>query len=360
MNSPRQLITHTIIASIYRVKDLAVKIVSTEHHIPPHNVQRERRILRKLAVEPVNQGYGAHVIKLIEDQCKNSNIELWFKFYPIDLEDYLRSCFKPQNKFNPYYTLGEVLETSLRSSYVNEFDVNEFAKDFFLQIVKGLNFIHQSGIIHRDIKPRNIVLEKLSTGKFNLVLIDFGISYDITETNIDERPDSKITDVSTSIYKAPELLFGVKNYSSAVDIWAMLVILSNFFSLASDCKNYLSSCFDDGYRPGEEDGSDIKLIFSIFEKFGVPTANEWPEVINHGSSEVFNGFFGNSDTSRYIMKLSAVEQRQIIASTFPRIEELSDTKFKNKLYEILVKMASYESTCRITALEILQLLENNE
>lgn len=352
-NRERQVITYTKFARLYRDGEFAVKVLSKDLCVPPHNVQKERQILKKLK----EKGDCMHIIKLIDEKMLADEIELIFTYYPFDLHQYMESCYlRPQKKNNPYYNLGN---SNTSGNDVNDFDnnfnVNRFARDFMLQISTGLKFIHENGIIHRDIKPRNIMLQPSDSG-FKLVIIDFGISYDITQVNSDEPADSKITDVSTSIYKAPELLFGVKSYSSAIDIWAFMVIISQWFTRKSDTKNYLKSCFDDGFRPGDMDGSDIKLIFSIFENLGVPSIDQWPELKNHGSYEVFEGFFGNSDTSNYIVNLDNEKKLKVIRKLFERIDELEDKQFQTQLISCLIGMCVYESTERITAAEIIDLI----
>lgn len=348
----RQIITFTKFARLYKEGEHTVKVLSRHHCVPPHNVQRECQILKKLSRK---DGCPA-VIQLIDERVLGDDIELIFDYYPFDLHQYMESCYsKPKKKVNPYYTLDVSNDESGINEFVNSFDINRYAKNFILQISNGLEYIHQNGIIHRDLKPGNIMLRHNGDG-FRLVIIDFGISYDTTIPNVDEPAESKITDVSTSIYKAPELLFGVKCYSFAIDVWALMVMISQWFADKSDTKNYIKSCFDDGFRPGDTDGSDIKLIFSIFEHLGVPNLDQWPEVKNHGSSEVFEGFFGNSDTTGYIVNLDHEKRLAMLKKIFVRIDELHDKQFQTQLFKCLSGMCIYESTGRITATGIVQLL----
>jgi len=92
------------------------------------------------------------------------------------------------------------------------------ARTYFRQLVAGISCMHDHGIIHRDIKPQNLLLDN----KYNLKITDFGLS------KIDPTGNStiKMNDwhVGTRGYQAPEILLR-KDYDKKVDIFAMGVVL---------------------------------------------------------------------------------------------------------------------------------------
>lgn len=95
--------------------------------------------------------------------------------------------------------------------------------NFALQIAQGIYFAHKNGIVHRDIKPTNILISKNGIVK----ILDFGLAY---EEGI------KFTDpgvyIGTPAYIAPEVLSG-KNYSVISDVFSFGVLLYEMIS----CKN---------------------------------------------------------------------------------------------------------------------------
>ncbi|KAG6842217.1 hypothetical protein C0991_000187 [Blastosporella zonata] len=113
----------------------------------------------------------------------------------------------------------------------------------FLQIVSGLDHIHNSGYFHRDMKPENVLVT--TTGLFNytpvssvappgttegdvvaiIKLADFGLARE-TKSN---PPYTEY--VSTRWYRAPEVLLLSRDYSNPVDMWALGTIMAELVNL---------------------------------------------------------------------------------------------------------------------------------
>ncbi len=92
------------------------------------------------------------------------------------------------------------------------------------QIAKSIYFLHNSNLIHRDLKPSNILINENCDAK----LCDFGL------VRLMEEPDDHevvvMTDyIATRWYRAPELLFGCKDYCKSVDIWALGCLIGEMF-----------------------------------------------------------------------------------------------------------------------------------
>ncbi len=92
------------------------------------------------------------------------------------------------------------------------------AKHMMRQMVEAVIYIHSKGIVHRDIKLENILVDK----HYNIKMIDFGLAA-IKETEFDLLHDT----LGTLRYTAPELIKG-DGYNESVDIWGLGVI---FFML---------------------------------------------------------------------------------------------------------------------------------
>ncbi len=88
------------------------------------------------------------------------------------------------------------------------------------QIINAIKFCHCKRILHRDLKPQNLLIDKSGSIK----LADFGLARAFGV------PIRTLThEVLTLWYRAPEILLGQKEYSTPVDIWSIGCI---FFELA--------------------------------------------------------------------------------------------------------------------------------
>ena len=110
---------------------------------------------------------------------------------------------------------------------------NTLKMSWFQQVADGLNFLHFHGIIHRDVKPQNVLLVHNSTsGNDELVakMSDFGIS---TAVGMSSMGTNKDIAVGTVPYMAPELIDiegAAPVYTTAVDIYAFGVLMNETMS----------------------------------------------------------------------------------------------------------------------------------
>lgn len=209
-----------------QTKVVALKVTTPSMMEPPHDSKREAQILKLAA--------SSRVIALIDTfRDEGSRFVLVFPYMRYDLLDLLQ---------------GRKLSKA---------QIKSCLRDLF----SALAYIHDRGIIHRDIKPSNILLKSLDGPAY---LSDFGIAW-APETSSSEAADSKITDVGTTCYRPPELLFGNKRYGCALDLWAAGCTVAKM--LTPDH----ATLFDAG-----ELGSDLALIQSVFKKLGTPNLDVWP------------------------------------------------------------------------------------
>jgi len=105
------------------------------------------------------------------------------------------------------------------------------AVEFVVQAAKPLAQMHDEGIVHRDVKPSNLFLERDADGKERLKLLDFGVAAFQAPV---ARPDSSLTwsemIVGTPRYMAPEQIASSKHVDARADVWALGVTLYELLS----------------------------------------------------------------------------------------------------------------------------------
>ncbi|ELK28773.1 Cyclin-dependent kinase 20 [Myotis davidii] len=84
-------------------------------------------------------------------------------------------------------------------------------KSYLQMLLKGVSFCHANNIVHRDLKPANLLIS--ASGQ--LKIADFGLARVFS-------PDGSrlyTHQVATRWYRAPELLYGARQYDQGVDLW---------------------------------------------------------------------------------------------------------------------------------------------
>jgi negative regulator of PHO system len=93
----------------------------------------------------------------------------------------------------------------------------QYIDNFLYQILCGVKFCHENRVLHRDLKPQNLLINS----KFELKLADFGLAraFGIPVNTFSNE-------VVTLWYRAPDVLLGSRNYSTSIDIWSIGCIFS--------------------------------------------------------------------------------------------------------------------------------------
>jgi len=146
----------------------------------------------------------------------NGNLFRWYDFIQYTLEDVLQ-C-------------GSFI--SIRDKSVLSADI---IKIWTSQMMNGIEFIHRRGIIHRNLKPKHILLRNLtSLSQENFIQdlskVSIEIS-DFTEVRENSFLDRPLSPKATSLrYRPPEMLLGTNKYSFSVDIWSIGCIFAEILT----------------------------------------------------------------------------------------------------------------------------------
>ncbi|PWN26759.1 Pkinase-domain-containing protein [Jaminaea rosea] len=188
----------------------------------PSTAIREISLLKELKNE--------NIVRLYDIIHQESKLYLVFEFLDLDLKKYMDNVAGSSDGLGP-----------------------DIVRKFTFQLMRGIYYCHAHRILHRDLKPQNLLIDKAG----NLKLADFGLA---RAFGIPLRTYTH--EVVTLWYRAPEVLLGSRHYSTAIDMWSVGCI---FAEMAMKSPLF----------PGD---SEIDEIFRIFRTLGTPTENDWPGV----------------------------------------------------------------------------------
>uniref|UniRef100_A0A8C4RIR0 Cyclin-dependent kinase 1 n=1 Tax=Erpetoichthys calabaricus TaxID=27687 RepID=A0A8C4RIR0_ERPCA len=196
-----------------------IRLESEEEGVPSTAI-REISLLKELQ--------HPNIVCLQDVLMQESRLYLVFEFLSMDLKKYLDSI-----------PSGQYMDPTLVKSYL-------------YQICQGIVFCHSRRVLHRDLKPQNLLIDNKGVIK----LADFGLA---RAFGIPVRVYTH--EVVTLWYRAPEVLLGSARYSTPVDVWSIGTI---FAELATK-------------KPLFHGDSEIDQLFRIFRTLGTPNNDVWPD-----------------------------------------------------------------------------------
>lgn len=154
-------------------------------------------------------------------------------------------------------------------------------KKILYGIIRGVNYLHENRIFHRDLKPDNILL---GAALNKIKLADFGLSRTFHQPM---REYSR--EILTLWYRSPEVCLGNLSYSIGVDTWALGCIMAEM---------YLGKAIFRG-------SSDSEQLMMIFQTTGTPTEANWPGVTLFNNFSIKFPKFDKKELSELIPGLCA-------------------------------------------------------
>lgn len=153
------------------------------------------------------------------------------------------------------YLVFEYMETDLHA-VIRASILEDIHKQYTMyQLLKALKYMHTANVLHRDMKPSNLLLNSECLVK----VADFGLARSIVSLENVNVSNPVLTDyVATRWYRAPEILLGSQRYTKGVDMWSIGCILGELL----------------GGKPMFPGTSTMNQLDKIIEVTGRPTAED--------------------------------------------------------------------------------------
>uniref|UniRef100_A0A3P8R6E8 Protein kinase domain-containing protein n=1 Tax=Astatotilapia calliptera TaxID=8154 RepID=A0A3P8R6E8_ASTCA len=208
---------------------VALKEIRLEHDEgAPCTAIREVSLLKNLK--------HANIVTLHDIIHTDRCLTLVFEYLDSDLKQYLDNCGNLMSMHN--------------------------VKIFMFQLLRGLSYCHKRKILHRDLKPQNLLIND----KGELKLADFGLA---RAKSVPTKTYSN--EVVTLWYRPPDVLLGSTEYSTPIDMWGVGCIL---YEMATGRPMF----------PGATVKEELHLIFRLM---GTPAEETWPGI---SSNEEFMSY----------------------------------------------------------------------
>ncbi|CAN9152260.1 unnamed protein product [Alternaria alternata] len=263
---------------VYKARDLTTK---------------DQRIvaLKKIRLEAEDEGVPSTAIREISllKEMNDPNIVrllnivhadghklyLVFEFLDLDLKKYMEALPVSQGGRGKALPEGSGLAGQALSMD------DKMVKKFMMQLCQGVRYCHAHRVLHRDLKPQNLLIDK----DCNLKLADFGLA---RAFGVPLRTYTH--EVVTLWYRSPEILLGGRQYSTGVDMWSVGCIFAEM-------------CTRKPLFPGD---SEIDEIFKIFRILGTPNEQDWPGVTSFPDFKPSFPKWGRTDVANIVTNLDEV------------------------------------------------------
>uniref|UniRef100_A0A8B9PPI8 cyclin-dependent kinase n=1 Tax=Apteryx owenii TaxID=8824 RepID=A0A8B9PPI8_APTOW len=209
---------------------VALKEIRLEHEEgAPCTAIREVSLLKNLK--------HANIVTLHDIIHTERSLTLVFEYLDNDLKQYLDNCGSLMSMHN--------------------------VKIFMFQLLRGLSYCHGRKILHRDLKPQNLLINE----RGELKLADFGLA---RAKSVPTKTYSN--EVVTLWYRPPDVLLGSTEYSTPIDMWGVGCI---HYEMVTGRPMF----------PGSTVKEELHLIFRLL---GTPTEDTWPGITSNEEFKAYN------------------------------------------------------------------------
>lgn len=291
---------------VYKAKDRAngavvalkrMNFVPEEEGVPATTI-REICLLKELRHD--------NIVRLHDVMFASPKLTLVFEFCEWDLKKYMDMKLKDEGR--SLHLQAEV-------------------KPFLKQLLLGLAYMHSRSVVHRDLKPQNLLISEA----LELKLADFGLA------RVEGIPVKKYSHEAVTLwYRPPDVILGSTNYGLAIDIWSAGCIFAETVT----------------GQPLFSAGNEKEQLRAIFKVLGTPTTENWPSLPNYPNTKALvSDLPPASPVAPMTAAIAASAGPQAHFMALPNYDKLAEIGPDG--FDLLYRMLQYEPSRRITADEAL-------
>lgn len=237
------------------------------------------------------------------------------------------------------------------------------------QSLKALKFMHSAELLHRDMKPSNLLLNSDCLMK----VADFGLARSLRDSDIQGGTTQTLTDyVATRWYRAPEILLGSNRYTFGVDMWSMGCILAEMISgkpifPGASTINQLEKIIELTGYPTDDEKESVNSPFAATLLESIPkdrpTVSDWRDRFPNASDDAIDLLqkLLQFDPSKRLSAEEALSHAYVNQFHDPGVERKADFKvqvviddnekkstavYRERLYHEITKMKRSSSAAR--------------
>ena len=258
--------------------------LSTDEEGVPSTTIREIAILKEMK--------HANIVDLLDVLFQAPKLTLVFEYCEYDLKKYMERLQGPGHPM-PLHIDSEV-------------------KPLLRQLLNALVYMHQRNVVHRDLKPQNLLL----TDTLQLKLADFGLA------RVEGIPVKKYSHEAVTLwYRSPDVILGSTTYGMSVDMWSAGCVFAEMVTGV----------------PLFNGKNEPEQMQKIFKMFGTPTREIWPSLDKYP----FRAHI--LERPEFTEHFSSMFQEWCVASGFHHVGPDG--------VDLFMKMMQFEPSHRVTAAE---------
>lgn len=189
-----------------------------------------------------------NIVQLLDVLQSEKKLTLVFEYLDSDLKKFLDANIATNSRKTGR---GVRRPLSQQDYYYGEAE-EEVIKSFLYQLLKGVAYCHSKLVLHRDLKPQNLLISRQG----QLKIADFGLARPFGAPVRAYSPE-----VVTLWYRSPDVLLGSKFYSTSIDAWSIGCIFAEMVT----------------GRPLASGNSIPEQLLQIQHVLGTPTVADWPD-----------------------------------------------------------------------------------